>query len=88
MFVNIIIRNLISFKNMLALIIMLTYDIIIKHLMPEINNFSIKPSFVMNSNEFQNFSSLFDDTFYRFGVDSNNSLINSIKISDSLLVTN
>jgi hypothetical protein len=58
---------------------MLTYDIIIKHLMPEINNFSIKPSFVMNSSDFSYFSSLFDDTFYRFGVDTNNSLINSIK---------
>jgi hypothetical protein len=58
---------------------MLTYDIIIKHLMPEINTFSIKPSSYMYSSDFPLFNSLFDDTFYRFGVDSNNSLIESIK---------
>ena len=64
---------------MLVLIIMLTYDIIIKHLMPEINNFSLQSNIVMKSCDFSFFSSLFDDTFYRFGVDTNNSLINSIK---------
>ncbi len=58
---------------------MLTYDIIIKHLMPEINNFSLQPNIVMKSCDFPFFNSLFDDTFHRFGVDTNNSLINSIK---------
>lgn len=56
---------------------MLTYDIIIKHLMPAINNFSLQPNIVMKSVDFPFFNNLFDDTFYRFGV-GNNSLINSI----------
>jgi len=60
---------------------MLTYDIIIKHLMPEINTFSIQPNIIMKSSDFPLFSSLFDDTFYRYGVEhnNNNSLNNSIK---------
>ncbi len=73
------VRIKLTLKTMLVLIIMLTYDIIIKHLMPEINNFSLQPNIVMKSCDFPVFSSLFDDTFYRFGVDANNSLINSIK---------
>ncbi len=73
------VRIKLTLKTMLVLIIMLTYDIIIKHLMPEINNFSLQPNIVMKSCDFPVFNSLFDDTFYRFGVDANNSLINSIK---------
>ncbi len=73
------VRIKLTLKTMLVLIIMLTYDIIIKHLMPEINNFSLQPNIVMKSCDFPVFNSLFDDTFYRFGVDTNNSLINSIK---------
>ncbi len=58
---------------------MLTYDIIIKHLMPVINTFSLQPNIVMKSVDFPFFSKLFDDTFYRFGINStSNSLINSI----------
>jgi hypothetical protein len=57
---------------------MLTYDIIIKHLMPAINNFSLQSNIVMKSIDFPFFNNLFDDTFYRFGVGSSNSLINSI----------
>ena len=57
---------------------MLTYDIIIKHLMPPVNNFSLQPNIVMKSVEFFFFNKLFDDTFYRFGISSENSLINSI----------
>ena len=57
---------------------MLTYDIIIKHLMPPINTFSLQPTIVMKSCDFPFFSNLFDDTFYRFGVEKTNSLINSI----------
>jgi hypothetical protein len=58
---------------------MLTYDIIIKHLMPPVNNFSLQPNIVMKSTDFLFFNKLFDDTFYRFGINSeSNSLINSI----------
>jgi hypothetical protein len=55
---------------------MLTYDIIIKHLMPAINTFSLQQNIVMKSMDFPFFNKLFDDTFYRIGM--NNSLINSI----------
>lgn len=58
---------------------MLTYDIIIKHLMPELNTFSMQPNISMKSSDFPLFSSLFDETFYRYGVETNNSLNNSIK---------
>jgi hypothetical protein len=60
---------------------MLTYDIIIKHLMPAINTFSLQPNIVMKSVDFPFFNNIFDDTFYRFGVNSSNtqsSFINSI----------
>ena len=61
---------------------MLTYDIIIKHLMPAINNFSLQPGIAMKSTDFPFFSKLFDDSFYRFGIKSNltssNMLINSL----------
>jgi hypothetical protein len=56
---------------------MLTYDIIIKHLMPTINTFSLQPGIAMKSIDFPFFSKLFDDSFFRFGIKSN-SLINSI----------
>jgi hypothetical protein len=52
---------------------MLTYDIIIKHLMPAINTFSLQPNIVMKSVDFPFFSNIFDDTFYRFGVNNSNS---------------
>lgn len=58
---------------------MLTYDIIIKHLMPAINTFSLQTGIVMKSTEFSFFSKLFDDTFYRIGVkNNNNSLLSSV----------
>jgi hypothetical protein len=60
---------------------MLTYDIIIKHLMPAINTFSLQQNIVMKSMDFPFFSKLFDDTFYRIGMmnsSSNNLLISSI----------
>ena len=58
---------------------MLTYDIIIKHLMPAINTFSLQPGIAMKSTDFSFFSKLFDDSFYRFGINSNsNSFICSI----------
>jgi hypothetical protein len=60
---------------------MLTYDIIIKHLMPAINTFSLQQNIVMKSMDFSFFSKLFDDTFYRIGMmnsSSNNSLLSSI----------
>ena len=56
---------------------MLTYDIIIKHLMPPVNNFSLQQNIVMKSTDFPFFNKLFDDTFYRFGI-SSTSLITSI----------
>ena len=58
---------------------MLTYDIIIKHLMPIINSFSLQPTIVMKSEEFPFFNNLFDESFYRYGVEQKNSFINSIK---------
>jgi hypothetical protein len=57
---------------------MLTYDIIIKHLMPPVNNFSLQPNIVMKSVDFSFFNKLFDETFYRYGINSEKSLINSI----------
>jgi hypothetical protein len=59
---------------------MLTYDIIIKHLMPAINTFSLQQNIVMKSMDFPFFSKLFDDTFYRIGMNfsTNNSLFSSI----------
>lgn len=57
---------------------MLTYDIIIKHLMPAINTFSLQQNIVMKNSDFPFFNKLFDDTFYRIGVNTINSLINSV----------
>jgi hypothetical protein len=57
---------------------MLSYEIIVKYLMPEINEFSQLPTIQMNSKDFPYFKNLFDDTFFRFGVNSNNSLKNSL----------
>jgi len=57
---------------------MLTYDIIIKHLTPPVNNFSLQPNIVMKSEDFSFFNKLFDETFYRVGINSEKSLINSI----------
>jgi hypothetical protein len=56
---------------------MLTYDIIIKHLMPPTNTFSLQSNIVMKSSDFPFFGKLFDETFYRFGV-VNHSLNNCI----------
>ncbi len=56
---------------------MLTYDIIIKHLMPIINTFSLQPGIAMKSTDFPFFRNLFDESFYRIGVKSN-SFISSI----------
>ena len=70
---------------------MLTYDIIIKHLMPPVNNFSLQPNIVMKSTEFSFFNKLFDDTFFRFGINSDNSdkcLINSINYCLSSSIDN
>ena len=66
-----------QFKNKTTLIIMLTYDIIIKHLMPAINTFSLQPGIAMKSIDFPFFNKLFDDSFYRFGIKSQNSFIKS-----------
>ncbi len=69
---------------------MLTYDIIIKHLMPAINTFSLQPNIVMKSMDFPFFNNIFDDTFYRLGVNSTNSLINSINycLSNNIEIDN
>ncbi len=57
---------------------MLTYEIIVKHLMPAVNNFSLQSNLIMNCKDFQYFGNLFDDTFYRYGVNTKLSLKNSI----------
>ncbi len=60
---------------------MLTYDIIIKYLMPVVNTFSQHPNISLKSNEFTCFNKIFDDTFYRYGInndDTNISLKSSI----------
>ena len=44
--------KVIIFRDIFILIIMLTYDIIIKHLMPPINIFSLQPNIVMKSIDF------------------------------------
>jgi hypothetical protein len=69
---------------------MLTYDIIIKHLMPAINTFSLQHNIVMKSMDFSFFSKLFDDTFYRIGMncDTNNSTNNSLLPSINYCLSN
>ena len=62
---------------------MLTYEIILKHLMPVANCFSLKSQLTMPISEFKYFNKLFDDSFYRFGIittnnNSNVSLNNSV----------
>ncbi len=61
---------------------MLTYDIIIKYLMPVVNTFSLHPNIILKSSDFTFFNKIFDETFYRYGIntlDSENiSLISSI----------
>jgi hypothetical protein len=54
---------------------MLTYDIIVKYLMPVVNNFSLQPNIILKSVDFTMFNKIFDDTFYRIGV--NNSTFKS-----------
>lgn len=48
---------------------MLTYDIIIKELMPKKNKFSLYSNMIMNKNEFIYFKNIFDDSFYRIGIE-------------------
>ena len=69
---------------------MLTYDIIIKHLMPAINTFSLQQNIVMKSMDFSFFSKLFDDTFYRIGINysMNNSTNNSLFPSINYCLSN
>lgn len=58
---------------------MLTYDIIIKYLMPVVNSFSQQPNMI--NHDLSHFNKIFDDTFYRYGINHDNknvSLKNSI----------
>ncbi len=73
------------FKQTLPLIlIMLTYEIILKHLMPVANCFSLKSQLTMPVSDFKYFNKLFDDSFYRYGVITTNNNINvSLKNSIS-----
>ncbi len=62
---------------------MLTYDIIVKYLMPVVNNFSQHPNISLKSSDFTCFNKIFDDTFYRYGI--NNTDDNNISLKSSIL---
>ena len=62
---------------------MLTYDIIIKYLMPVVNTFSQHPNISLKSSEFTYFNKIFDDTFYRYGINNNDD--NNISLKSSIL---
>lgn len=55
---------------------MITYELILEYLAPPINNFSTKPNIILPFSKFSYFIDIFDDSFYRYGVD--NTLISSI----------
>ena len=61
----------------------ITYETIIKYLMPEQNTFSLQPNIIMKASDFPMFNTIFDDVFYRIGITSsyinkNISLQNSV----------
>jgi len=62
---------------------MLTYDIIIKYLMPVVNTFSQHPNISLKSSVFTYFNKIFDDTFYRYGINNNDD--NNISLKSSIL---
>lgn len=55
---------------------MITYELILEYLAEPTNPFSSQPNIM--TNKFNHFSDIFDDTFYRYGVDANNSLLQSL----------
>ncbi len=79
---------LLQYKDILVLIIMLTYDIIIKYLMPVVNTFSQHPNISLKSSDFTYFNKIFDDTFYRYGINYNDDSKdndNNISLKSSIL---
>jgi hypothetical protein len=63
---------------------MLSYEIIIKHLMPIQNIFSQNPHLSISSSTFNHFNKIFDDTFYRYGIISQVNFIN-VSLKNSIL---
>ena len=58
---------------------MITYELIIEYLSPPINIFSNKPNITMPLSNFSYFKNIFDDSFYRYGIVSDeNTLCSSI----------
>jgi len=54
----------------------ISYEIILKYLAPPVNNFSNQPNIILQSSNFKYFKNIFDDTFYRFGIEAMNKMIN------------
>ena len=61
---------------------MITYEMILEMLAPVNNTFSCQPNIILNSSNFSNFSNIFDNSFYRYGMSNNkqpnNTLLDSI----------
>jgi hypothetical protein len=64
---------------------MLTYDIIVNYLMPVVNKFSQHPNISLKSSEFTYFNKIFDDTFYRYGINYNDEQSNNVSLKSSIL---
>ncbi len=62
----------------------ITYETIIKHLMPEQNTFSLQPNIIMKSEDFPMFKDIFDDVFYRIGI-TNNHMGKNISLQNSVM---
>lgn len=61
-------QTIINLKIKRLIILMLTYETIIKYLMPIENNFSLNSDSTLKGTEFTSFNNLFDDTFHRYGI--------------------
>lgn len=62
----------------------ITYETIIKYLMPVQNTFSLQPNIIMRSDDFPLFKNIFDDAFYRIGI-TNNLLGKNISLQNSVM---
>ena len=62
----------------------ITYETIIKHLMPEQNTFSLQPNIIMKSSDFPMFKDIFDDVFYRIGI-TNTHMGKNISLQNSVM---
>jgi hypothetical protein len=53
--------------------------------MPVVNNFSQHPNISLKSTDFTYFNKIFDDTFYRYGINNNDEQSNNISLKSSIL---